>query len=112
MGRIVISQPKLVSEVILLTDLPAEEFNTFISIEFSSSSSFLKDNIVIPTAGTVTHLVSENEVYWSSVQDGTDIAVNSQDFTRVNPSGIITTIKSTPTGITGATHWRLIVGRE
>ncbi len=112
MSSVQYSNVKLVSENIEVTDLGKNEFNTFITMEFSDNGSFTPDHIVVPTAGTVTHKVSENEVYWSSVRDGSDIAVNTEDFIRINPTGIITAIKSIPTGITGATHWRLMIGRE
>lgn len=106
------SPAKLVSEEIIFSNLRKELLSTYISMEFSSSSNFSTNNIVVPTAGTVTIKVSENGVYWSSVENGTNIAVNTDDFTRPPVSGIVAAVKATPTGITGATHWRLLVGKE
>lgn len=106
------SEIKLVTETIILPNLKKELLTTHVTMEFSNNASFQRNNIVVPSAGTVTIKVSDNGVYWSSVADGDNIAVNTEDFTRLPVSGIVVSVKGIPSNISGATHWRLVVGKE
>lgn len=78
-------------------------------LEFATDANF--QNIVIPTGGTVTIEASENGKNWGSIPDGTDIDVTTEDYTRPVAGGSIQSMRATPTGITGAAYWRMIVAR-
>jgi len=94
----------------ITTDAMPTQFGLcYVYIEFSDDLGF--GSLVTPSAGTCTLTASENGTNYGSIVNGTGFSVATADYNRVNVLGSVRNIKAVPTGVTGATYWRLRVAR-
>jgi hypothetical protein len=113
--KIIVSQAKLVTEVIDMKGLGRLYSQAYFHFEWSMTESFRLSNLVIPSAGTVTPLCSENGVYWGSVttKDNTGVInVALGDYERASAGGIVEFVRATPSNIADAVWWRVLVQRS
>jgi|TARA_R100000501_G_scaffold13697_1_gene25166 hypothetical protein len=80
----------------------------YISVLFFSDAAMTTS--VIPSAGTITILASEDGLRYGTVTNG-DIDVSVDPYERPNWSGQVAYISSDMSGVTGATHYRLSIHR-
>ena len=106
-GRYV-SPSALVSATVTCAEMPRAHERAYCYLEFTNDDF---QNLVVPSAGTVTLNASENGSYWGSMVDGTAVDVTTEDYSRPTIAGSVKDVRAVPTGITGATHWRLVVAR-
>lgn len=113
-SKIVTSPATAVNTPVIISDLCRLYTSIYIEFEFSNSSRFRSTDLVFATDGTIKIEGSHDGKYWglalTSTNDGNvTISVANGDYERVSIDGSIDQIKFTPTGITGATHYRAIV---
>lgn len=84
--------------------------NSYFSIGFYSDSNF--ENLVTPTAGQVK-VEGFDDINWHDIADGEFSAVDVYSATRAIPStsGPLSKYRVTLTGVTGATHFKLLCRR-
>lgn len=78
----------------------------YISVNFYSDSEF--QNLVSPTAGTITFTASEDGGNYGSLINGA-VDATIANYDRPNFSGALLRVKATASGITGATHFKATV---
>jgi hypothetical protein len=99
-----------VASTITSMDMPLDFMETRVYFEFSDLATFA--TLVTPTAGTVTVTATENGTTYGSVFMGTNMSVATADYQRLTIAGQVKNVKAVPTGITGATYWRMIIVRN
>jgi len=103
-----------VGSPVTLTGLGKLSTGTYLEFEFSNSTRFRSTDLVFPTAGTIKIEGSHDGKYWSlaltSSGDG-KVTFNSNvgDYERVSIDGCVEQLTFTPSGLTSATHYRVIV---
>lgn len=97
------------TSIALVSDMPHDYERAYVYFEFATDAEF--NNLVVPSAGTITVLATDNGFYFGTVVGGDNIAVNTPDYFRVSIGGIVTGVSATPTGLAGAPYWRMIVAR-
>lgn len=78
---------------------------SYISITFFSDEYITP---VTPAAGTVTVTATDDGFNYGTIDKGT-VDVTTPEYDRPNLSGRIQKLKATLAGVTGATHFRVII---
>lgn len=78
----------------------------YISVLFYSEATF--ENVVTPSAGTITFEVSETGDRYGTIMNGT-VQADSPTYDRPNFSGSVDKLRATCNSIAGATHYRAVL---
>tara|TARA_R110000851_G_scaffold193852_1_gene344642 strand:- start:92 stop:427 length:336 start_codon:yes stop_codon:yes gene_type:complete len=81
---------------------------SYISITFYSDAAFTTP--VTPSAGVVTITATDDGFNYGTITSGT-VDVSIERYDRPNMSGRLRNIKATLSGVTGATHFRVIANQ-
>lgn len=83
-------------------------------IHFYSDDSYSESSIVVPSAGNVLIRFSSDDIYWQDVVDGSFLAADAYEPSRLSPrgNGLVVNAQVTLTGVTGATHFKATFWRS
>jgi len=97
---------KAVASTITTSELNAEYLKKYVHFEYSDSVSFA--TLVTPSAGTIAVTASANGQIYDAVYGGTGVSAATSGA-PLSILGNAQYIKAVPTGIGGATYWRMVV---
>ncbi len=99
----------LVAATLTTDAMPLEYMETRIYFLFSDTKDF--STLVTPSAGTVTITATQDGFAYDAVSGGTAMSVSTAAYNKCTISGMVSKVKVVPTGITGATYWKMQVVR-
>lgn len=98
-----------VADTITMNGLDPRYLYTRYGFEFSDTQTTA--TLLVPSAGTCDLTASENGQLFAAVDGGTGLALNTASYTRCDSDSPIVSAKAVPTGLAGATYWRMILSQ-
>jgi hypothetical protein len=95
-----------VASTITSSALDNRYFKKWVHFEFSNSADF--SSLVTPSAGTITLTASANGQVYDAVYMGTafSAATSGSPLSILGPASYM---QAVPTGLAGATYWRMVI---
>jgi len=98
-----------VADTITMTGLDPRYYYTRYMFEFCNTETGA--TLLVPSGGTCNLTASENSQLFNPVAGGTALVLSTAAYTRCTSNAPIVSVIAVPTGLAGATYWRMVLSQ-